>query len=744
MMAMKTMYKYISMSVAFATAVASLSSCTSEAPFSTDGEGLVKMNVVVNSRTTRSLIDSDYDDYLNDSCRIYISNGKNVLHKWVGKDNLPEKGVFLRYGSYVAEGFAGDSLPASFEHVYFKGASDFTVSSDVGVTQVNLKCYIANVVASIDQLTINDLHISDLKVVIGHSQGELTYSGDDLFKKGYFMMPEGETSLSYAISCKDLDGKDVIKEGEIPNVKQAYEYKLQFQYDPDDIEDGGAFIKINVVEDPAIEEEIEIYGKPSFSWVGHDHKVDGQLILMEHPDVEHTFRAAAYGFSSLTLSSDQEDIQKALGRSSIDLCVISETGLADLATNGIDVTMSATNELYKYFIKLTPQFLNGLPSSETEYVINVVAVDVRGKSNSAQIRIANTEDAITHRDPIIVETEAMSKDYTAIGARSVTLPLNITDETVENPGVQYRETGSTTWTTQNISITRSTSLFVTLKGLEPGTEYEYRVVGGPVNNGAYEFESSISKFTTESEFSIVNASFEDWSTYSASTMMGSKTVQLPGSTGDKLTSFWGSGNEGAATANKILTTKSEDMKHSGQYSARLGSDAAMGIIAAGNIFVGHYVKTDVTNGVLSLGREYNGSHPSKVRVYANYRPGGDVTIKDGNESLVEITNGGTDQGQIYIALTDEPVEIRTNPSNRKLFDANDSHVLAYGQVTWKEAFGPDGQLQMIEIPFEYNSRAKTKRPTHLVIVASASKFGDYFCGSKTSVMYLDDFELVYE
>lgn len=89
------------------------------------------------------------------------------------------------------------------------------------------------------------------------------------------------------------------------------------------------------------------------------------------------------------------------------------------------------------------------------------------------------------------------------------------------------------------------------------------------------------------------------------------------------------------------------------------------------------------------------------------------------------------------------VEVRTDPNNQKLFMQSDPHVIAYGQVTWKEAFGPDGQLQMIEIPFEYKDIAKTKRPTHIVIVASASKFGDYFCGSSKSVMYLDDFELVY-
>ncbi|MDE6294769.1 MAG: PCMD domain-containing protein, partial [Muribaculaceae bacterium] len=221
------------------------------------------------------------------------------------------------------------------------------------------------------------------------------------------------------------------------------------------------------------------------------------------------------------------------------------------------------------------------------------------------------------------------------------------------------------------------------------------------------------------------------------------------------TSFSGSGNEGAAPASKGVLDQSGDIKHGGSYSARLASTAAMGIIAAGNMFVGSYVKTDGTNGILSLGRQYNGSHPTKLRVYANYRPGGGVSIKDGNEKYVDITAGGTDHGQIYIALTTAPIEIRTNPSNRKLFpaaatneDGNPAEdydkVVAYGQVTWDSAFGPDNGLATVDIPFVYTSRAKTQKPLYLVIVASASKFGDYFCGSSSSVMYLDDFELIYE
>lgn len=721
-------------------------SCSMESQFDNIGEGLVKMNVTVNSKTTRSIIDSDYLDNLNENCKIYIIDSKvdSVLHKWVGVDNLPDKGVYMRYGSYVAEAYAGDSVPASFEHVYFKGSTNFSVGKEVSVTQVNLKCTIANVVASIDQTSASEVPVSDLKVVVSNSAGELSYEAENLFKKGYFMMPKGETSLTYVVSGKDSEGNDFEKMDVIDNVLPSHEYCLKLQYNPDGNTDGGIFVTITVQECEGDPKEIEIYGKPSFSWVGQGNKLDGQLVNTNKTFTSHTFRAAAYGFRSLMLKTNNEALATALGTNEMDLCILSEKALGDLSAKDLNITNSNQGDIKKYFIELGADFLNGLPESEEEYVIDVIATDVRGKSNNAQIRIANTETAITYADPIVVDLDSFEKDLMAVGARSATIPISITDESIENPTIQYRKSGVTQWKSQIINITRSTSHHVVLKNLDPNTDYEYRVVGGKIENNNYEFESSINKFATESEFSIVNGSFEDWTTYTAQTMLGKKTVNLPGSTGDKFTSFWGSGNEGAATANKVLTNKSEDMKHTGSYSARLASDAALGIIAAGNIFVGHYDKTDGTNGVLSLGREYNGSHPTKVRVYANYRPGGDVIISDGNEKNVEITKGGTDQGQIYIALTDEPVEIRTNPANRKLFDANDPHVLAYGQVTWKEAFGPDGQLQMVEIPFEYNSKANSKRPTHLVIVASASKFGDYFCGSKTSVMYLDDFELIYE
>ena len=335
----------------------------------------------------------------------------------------------------------------------------------------------------------------------------------------------------------------------------------------------------------------------------------------------------------------------------------------------------------------------------------------------------------------------------AVLATKATLTGTLYNADAVRYGFKYRKAGESAWNEavatgangapRRTRANKGTAYSVTLSSLEAGTTYEFKAF-------ADDFESTnIQTFTTEAKYIIPNASMEEWSTYQAQTMLGPKTVTFPG-TGD-VTTHWDSGNEGAATANGILTNKSTDMVHSGTYSARLESKIIFKMIAAGNLFFGDYVKTDGTNGVLALGREYNGSHPTKLRVYANYRPGTNLSIKDDNKDYVgDLTDSGCDNGQIYVALTVGAVDIRTKPADRKLFNVDDEQVLAYGQVTWKEAFGPDGQLQMVEIPIEYKANARTTRPTHLVITCCASKFGDFFSGADGSVMYLDDFELVYE
>lgn len=255
----------------------------------------------------------------------------------------------------------------------------------------------------------------------------------------------------------------------------------------------------------------------------------------------------------------------------------------------------------------------------------VVAVDKNDNIVRQELSIANTESAIVYADPVLLDDIDVN-NLLAVTGTSATVTLKVVSQDAGVPVVRYCEEGTENWLTAEGTASGNVMTF-RLTGLKTGTRYEYQAA-------VDDFVSESKYFTTEEAFAIPNASFESWNTYSAKTMLGTKNVIIPWAEGDKSASFWGSGNEGAATANKVLTDKSADMVNSGSYCARLASDEAARIIAAGNIFVGEYVETDVTNGVLSVGRPYNGSHPVSLRFYANYRPASGVTVKSGNEAFV--------------------------------------------------------------------------------------------------------------
>lgn len=66
-------------------------------------------------------------------------------------------------------------------------------------------------------------------------------------------------------------------------------------------------------------------------------------------------------------------------------------------------------------------------------------------------------------------------------------------------------------------------------------------------------------------------------------------------------------------------------------------------------------------------------------------------------------------------------------------------MVAYGELILKES-----RAEWTEFVIELDYVRTDVAPTHIMIVCSASRYGDYFTGSTKSVMYLDDFELLYD
>lgn len=73
--------------------------------------------------------------------------------------------------------------------------------------------------------------------------------------------------------------------------------------------------------------------------------------------------------------------------------------------------------------------------------------------------------------------------------------------------------------------------------------------------------------------------------------------------------------------------------------------------------------------------------------------------------------------------------------------ANDNNIIAYGELPSGVATSNNGFTEF-NIPLKYKSL--TDKPTHIILVCSASKYGDYMTGGEGSTMYLDDFELIYD
>ena len=295
----------------------------------------------------------------------------------------------------------------------------------------------------------------------------------------------------------------------------------------------------------------------------------------------------------------------------------------------------------------------------------------------------------------------------------------------KTPVIEYKKQSATVWTTLPSSAVQvsGTTYTASLTGLTANTTYQYRV---SVDGTAGEEKS----FTTAEAIPLTNGSLDDWSQAA-----DNARLWQPWAAGG--ISFWDTGNKGATTvgdSNSMPTT--ETATGSGK-AAALESKYIVIKFAAGNIFTGSYKKTVGTNGVLDFGRPFT-SFPTRLRFQYKYTC---QTIDKVGDDSMNYLKGRPDSCQVYIALTDwdQPFEVRTRPSERQLFDPSDSHVIAYGELIKGETVSNWTQAE-ITLNYRYTNRT----PKYILIVASSSKYGDYFTGGTGSKLWLDECELIYD
>ena len=255
----------------------------------------------------------------------------------------------------------------------------------------------------------------------------------------------------------------------------------------------------------------------------------------------------------------------------------------------------------------------------------------------------------------------------------------------------------------------------------------------------------------------------EWSEVPAEKVETEGGIVYPGLSKEGI--FWDTGNTGAAIAGATLTDKTSDVRpgSDGQYAAKLESKlagiAGVGRLAAGNLFVGRYVATRGTNGIVGFGRPF-AVRPTALKGWVKYQCGEITDVGTTQPPGVTLSKGDPDNGIIYFALgtwtkeeygvcekeegdklvgTDE-VPICVDTRDRNTFFSPDSPaVVAYGELVLDRSVT---EWQEFTIKLDY--RATDIVPTHIVLVCSASRYGDYYTGSRNSILWVDDFELVYD
>ncbi len=694
----------------------------------------ISMDDGVLSASTRELIDGaaasralvtdeELLESLNSDVRVRIYNSDDALVRYYkGLSELPEE-IELASGQYSVKVMAGDSSYASFDKPYYVGSSSFTISNGVE-TEVEVTCMIENTLLSV---TFDETLEEEFDIETAELKGSTAYSEGIIFtpsvtESGYFLFPsqDEERDIILSFTAKTLTNEEITARDTIHNAESGTLYGVTIKYELVEKEHEGGFGLTIEIDDSLneVESPIEIYQSPLIKGDGFD--IDASL-QFDPGEGERTviWINTSSELTSLSISSDLFTSLLGISKSEYEFYTLSDSDKSELEEAGIAYSYSiGSSGMVTGKLVLTELFMSHF-EDVGEYEIVIKAVDVNENETEKSLNLIFSGSPVT----------ATALDIMSVYATRATLTGEIIDEAnATGPFTfNYRESGGEWQSVEAVVGADGVTLTADVSGLTPGTTYEYVVL----NNG--EASLTVESFTTEEATPIPNGGFEDW-------CKASSGAYLPAASEEEL--WWDTGNHGSITLNKNVTQPDEgDYRpgSDGTTSAKLQSQFVgiftIGKFAAGNIFAGSYGETSGTNATLNMGRPFT-SRPSGFSFWYKYTCG----VVDYESSAAGIAKGDDDIGKIYIVLGDWDSPVVINSADEStFFDINDEHIIAYAE--YEQDYTTEEWAQ-ITLDLEY--RTTSRKPVYILIIASASKYGDYFAGSTSSILWLDDLELIYE
>ena len=307
--------------------------------------------------------------------------------------------------------------------------------------------------------------------------------------------------------------------------------------------------------------------------------------------------------------------------------------------------------------------------------------------------------------------------------------------------IQYRQKDTENWTTAETTVADNT-YSATATDLTPATTYEYRLTDGLETPA---FNISGGEFTTEEAIVLQNGSFEEWSTIETDGLFTKRQSAYPNASAS--IKFWDTSNAGANYLSVKNPTQgtTEDVHTTGENAkaAKLTS-VVNGAFAAASLYTGTFGNIDFTSfgATLTFGQSFS-ARPIILKGFYKYKPVNVNNVGNNLPADATVSKGNPDQCSIYIALAKKSYLINNKDESTFIKFADGPNIIAYGELPSGAATEGDDYVEF-NIPLKYKKESFDEKPTHIIIVCSASKYGDYMTGGEGSTLYLDDFELVYD
>ncbi|MDF9831114.1 PCMD domain-containing protein [Parabacteroides sp. PF5-6] len=658
-------------------------------------------------------------------------DGEEVKYFENYREDVEGERITLLAGVYTVVVSSVSDEVSQWDTPFYYGEEEVNILSGQ-TTNASVECRIANTKVSVEFSEAVEQYFSAYEAVVQGKSGSLTF-GKEEKRAGFYFTDKLSVDLNLT---NKTNGLKFQFNKLFQDIRPRYHYVLKFALQPEGEGEKNAGGDIEVTINEQIESEVEctilIPGytsaadrpkKPEVEVVtqvnGGEISNHTSLDIRKDNDVIDTHQViitTQSGLRALYFKLSESFTREGLpaifdGLKSGDL-------FNSLLINGTEEQVSTDEYVYTLDLaEMAREYLQPEEESERDYTITLAILD-----NYQQEVTLDLQYTIKPNLPLLAfepkeynkwATFAVLEGFCSPEGTDVSFQYGLADEDEKNwQTVIPQSDGQGNWK-------------ALINGLEPLTDYAFRTMA--TIDGSEQASSPVA-FTTAGTPVVPNLNFDDWEQSGKSWYLGGKG------------NFWDSGNYGANSVSAVNPTAPEyDQIVGGTAAAKLESKYVVIAFAAGNIYTGSFGRVEGVGASLNFGKPYTG-RPTKLSGYYMYQP----KLIDKAKAPYEALEGEQDMCSIYIALTDWDEPFQANTTTGTFVDFSSDKILAYGELDVSQC-SPAEAMTAYE-PFEIDIvyRDVTRIPKYVLIVASASRYGDYFTGGVGSTLYLDEFELHFD